>query len=109
MWKVVHTFSSLLLGKYKEAYNEYYTAIQGTTAEERRWEICLSSTSSSFGFALGRIFVDKSFRASAKTMVCFLALINNFSYYISTLFDGITSPKPGHAIVVHMSLNTTSP
>lgn len=68
MWKVVHTFSSLLLGKYKEAYNEYYTAIQGTTAEERRWEICLSSTSSSFGFALGRIFVDKSFRASAKTM-----------------------------------------
>ena len=72
MWKVVHTFSSLLLGKYKEAYSEYYKAIQGTTAEEQRWEICLSSTSASFGFALGRMFVDKSFRTSAKTMASFL-------------------------------------
>ena len=71
MWKVVKTFGSVLLGKYKEAYNEYYTAIQGTTAEDPRWETCLSSTSSSFGFALGRLFVDKSFQTSARTMVIY--------------------------------------
>ena len=69
MWKVVYSLGSVLLGKYKEAYNDYYSTIYGTTAEDPRWETCISSTTSAFGFALGRLFVDKAFQVSAKTMV----------------------------------------
>ncbi|XP_065061388.1 endothelin-converting enzyme 2-like isoform X2 [Rhopilema esculentum] len=68
MWKVVFSLGSVLLGKYKEAYNDYYSTIYGTTAEDPRWETCISSTTSAFGFALGRLFVDKAFIGSAKTM-----------------------------------------
>ena len=69
MWNGVKSFASILLGKYKEAYTEYYQTIYGTSAEAQRWETCMGSTTSSFGFALGRLFVDTTFHSSAKTMV----------------------------------------
>lgn len=68
MWKGVQSFSSLLLGKYKEAYADYYSVIYGTSDEDPRWQTCMSSTSGSFGFALGRLFVDSRFHTSAKVM-----------------------------------------
>eukprot|EP00794_Sanderia_malayensis_P015175 gene15175-16734_t len=94
MWKGVHSMAGTLLGKYKAAYNDFVSTVFGTSDEDPRWEKCMSSTSSSFGFALGRLFVDTTFQTSAKTMAdeMITAIRNVFIENIDTLdwMDGVT-------------------
>ena len=69
MWTPAYTFASVLRGKYKEAFDEFSKSVYGVTAEDPRWQICISATSKAFGFALGRLFVDKKFTQGAKDTV----------------------------------------
>ena len=69
MWEIIREHLEFLPGRYKQAYKAYNEAIKGTIKEPTRTEFCLSSTQRSHGFALGRLFVDKMFQPSAKTVV----------------------------------------
>ena len=78
MWTPVYTFAGTLRGKYKEAFDEFRKNVYGVTAEAPRWEMCISATSKAFGFALGRLFVDKTFTQGAKdTVSIFLSIFQS--------------------------------
>ncbi|XP_020601107.1 endothelin-converting enzyme homolog [Orbicella faveolata] len=66
MWHVVLRFSSHLNFKFREVFKNYRQAISGTTAEDPRWQDCLSVVDSSFGMAFGLLFVDETFEGESK-------------------------------------------
>jgi len=69
MWHVVLRFSSHLNFKFREVFKNYRQAISGTTAEDPRWQDCLSVVDSSFGMAFGLLFVDETFEGESKKSV----------------------------------------
>lgn len=66
MWHVVLRFSPQLSIKFREAFKEYRQAISGITAEDPRWQDCLSAVDGSFGMAFGLLFVDETFEGESK-------------------------------------------
>lgn len=66
MWHVVLRFSSHLSFKFREVFKEYRQAITGTTAEDPRWQDCLSAVDGSFGMPFGLLFVDETFEGESK-------------------------------------------
>ena len=69
MWHVVLRFSSHLSFKFREVFKEYRQAITGTTAEDPRWQDCLSAVDGSFGMPFGLLFVDETFEGESKKSV----------------------------------------
>jgi len=66
MWHVVLRFSPYLSFEFREVFKNYRQAISGTTAEDPRWQDCLSEVDGSFGMPFGLLFVDETFEGESK-------------------------------------------
>lgn len=69
MWHVVLRFSPYLSFKFREVFKDYRQSISGTTAEDPRWQDCLSVVDGSFGMPFGLLFVDETFEGESKKSV----------------------------------------
>jgi putative endopeptidase len=69
-WRVVNGRAQFLS---KPFYDEWYhfdrTVLSGVVQQEPRWKVCVSSTDTTLGEALGRLYVEKHFPPEAQRRV----------------------------------------
>ena len=68
IWRIVFNRVSNLHEPYLELRREFHQALYGTETDRARWRTCTSYTNQNFGMALGRLFVNKYFEESAKSV-----------------------------------------
>jgi len=66
-WRLIHDRAQFLS---KPFYDEWFhferTVLSGVAAQQPRWKVCVSSTDSTLGEALGRLYVEKHFPPEAQ-------------------------------------------
>ncbi len=60
---------SSLSQKFRDAQQDYYKVLDGTTTVPPRWRDCVDDVNSVFGFATGRMYIEENFDAKSKANV----------------------------------------
>lgn len=66
IWQLIKSLSSSLSKAYRDAYNILRTALVGLELHEERWRLCVTEVDNVLGFALGSLFVKKTFDGKSK-------------------------------------------
>lgn len=67
-WTVINNFIRVMPQKYREARDEYVTAMSGKKTRYR-WKDCINGMQSIFGMPLGLLFVDVAFDEKSKETI----------------------------------------
>ncbi|PFX27583.1 Endothelin-converting enzyme 1 [Stylophora pistillata] len=68
IWTVINNFIRVMPQKYREARDEYVTAMSGKKTRYR-WKDCINGMQSIFGMPLGLLFVDVAFDEKSKETI----------------------------------------
>ena len=68
IWTVINNFIETMPRKYREARDEYVTAMSGNSTRYR-WKDCIDRMQPVFGMPLGLLFVDVAFDEKSKETV----------------------------------------
>lgn len=66
MWQIIRNFNGALSKKYLDVDKILKKAMMGTDIHEERWRLCVSDVDNVLGFALGAMFVNKTFDGHSK-------------------------------------------
>ncbi|XP_023331753.1 endothelin-converting enzyme homolog [Eurytemora carolleeae] len=66
MWQLIRNYKGALSKEFREVDMILKKAMMGTTVNEERWRQCVSDTDNVLGFALGALFVNKTFDGNSK-------------------------------------------
>ena len=66
VWQLVKGMRNTLSEKYRDTGKPLEKAIFGKESHHERWRLCITDTDSVFGFALGSLFIEKSFNGRSK-------------------------------------------
>ncbi|XP_072047613.1 endothelin-converting enzyme homolog [Amphiura filiformis] len=69
IWRLVMTKVSSLSKRFRDAKQEYYKVLYGTTTVPPRWRDCVDDSNGVFGFATGRMYVEENFDAKSKANI----------------------------------------
>lgn len=66
LWQLISGYKSALSREYREMDRVLRKALTGASNPEERWRQCVSDTDNVLGFALGAMFVNKTFDGDSK-------------------------------------------
>jgi putative endopeptidase len=88
-WNLVRTASSSLSSAFeKEHFAFYGTVLSGIKEMKPRWKRVVDETSGSLGEAVGQLYVEKYFPATAKTRM--ISLVSNLKAALSERIQNLT-------------------
>ena len=89
MFHILKAYSSFLTEDIIALRKNLTIASRGTYKKLERWERCVSVTDGAVGFALGSLFVKKSFKDDSHDVVCnsVVSFIVTLEEVISAIFD----------------------
>ncbi|MDJ0348779.1 M13-type metalloendopeptidase [Cryobacterium sp. PH29-G1] len=99
-WQVIRSSAAYLSGEFVEANFDFYgRTLSGTPQLRDRWKRGVSLVEGALGEAVGRIYVDRHFKPSAKASMDVLVanLVTAYENSISTL-DWMTEETRGRAL-----------
>ncbi len=86
-WHVVHAYAAVLPAAFDaENFAFFSSTLAGQKEQQPRWKRCVGATDRSLGEALGQLYVEKTFPASAKAQA--LAMVQNIK---ATLRDDMST------------------
>ncbi|GAV04661.1 hypothetical protein RvY_14913-2 [Ramazzottius varieornatus] len=65
-WRVMLSVVWDLDTRFREIYNKYRNVLYGTSVEKSRWRSCTALVGSYFDLAVGKLYVDRTFRNGSR-------------------------------------------